>query len=66
MPKKDRTFAAKLAHETRTVRLETCGVCGKERVAVVHMASVYGETGAWRPQKRRVKVCDCNRQEVYG
>lgn len=66
MPKKERTFAAKLAHETRSVRVETCPVCGKERVAVVHLASAYGETGSWRPQRRRVKVCDCNSKEVYG
>lgn len=67
MPKKkDRSFTAKLAHETRTVQVEVCKVCGKERQPLVHMACAYGDNGAWRPQRRRVKVCDCNRSEVYG
>ena len=67
MPKKKaKTFAAKLAHEARTVHKEECPVCGKERDAVIHIASVYNENGDWRPQRRRVKVCDCNRKEIYG
>ena len=64
--KKDRTFAAKLAHKTRTVHVEICKVCGKEKQSIVHLACSCGESGAWRPQRRRVKVCDCNRKEVYG
>ncbi|MBN1435314.1 hypothetical protein JW921_11175 [Candidatus Fermentibacterales bacterium] len=66
MPKKDRTFAAKLAHEARTVVREACPVCGKERVAAVFYAAIYNEDGFWRPQRRRVKICDCNRKEIYG
>lgn len=66
MPKKERTFAAKLAHETRTVHKEMCPVCGKEKTAVVYIASLKGAKDTWRPQRRRVKVCDCNRKEIYG
>ena len=66
MPKKERTFAAKLAHEARKVMKDTCPVCGQERVAAVWYAALYSEDGHWRPQRRRVKVCDCNREEIYG
>ena len=66
MPKKERTFAAKLAHESRTVHKEECPVCGKEKVAIVYLASLKGQKDTWRPQRRRVKVCDCNRKEIYG
>jgi hypothetical protein len=66
MPKKERTFAAKLAHEARKSHKKTCTVCGKETVPIVHYAALYNEEGAWRPQLRRVTVCDCNREEIYG
>ncbi len=66
MPKKDRTFTAKLAHESRTVLKEMCPACGKEKVPVVYLASLKGSKETWRPQRRRVKVCDCNRKEIYG
>lgn len=66
MPKKERTFAAKLAHEIRDVRRETCPVCGEDRTAVVYIASLSGSKNTWRPQRRRVKVCGCNRKEIYG
>ena len=67
MPKKkDRTFAAKLAHEARTLHKFDCPVCGKEKVPVVIYAARYNEEGHWRPQRRRVKICDCNREEIYG
>ncbi len=66
MPKKDRSFAAKLAHESRTVIRDQCPVCGKERVAVVLYASVTDDRGNWRPQRRRTKICDCNRSQIYG
>jgi hypothetical protein len=66
MPKKERTFAAKLAHETRVSHKETCPVCGKERVPVVYIAARAGLKNTWRPQRRRVKICDCNRREIYG
>ncbi len=66
MPKKERTFAAKLAHEARTLHKHECPVCGKEKVPVVFYAAVYGESGYWKPQRRRLKICDCNRKEIYG
>lgn len=66
MPKKERTFAAKLAHEARKVTKETCPECGKERLPAVWYAALYNEDGYWRPQRRRIKVCDCNRKEIYG
>lgn len=66
MPKKERTFAAKLAHETRAANKEMCPVCGKEKTAVVYIASLSGSKDTWRPQRRRVKICDCNRNEIYG
>ena len=66
MPKKERTFVAKLAHEARKTHKEECPVCGKDRVAVVVYAAVYNDEGIWRPQRRRMKLCDCNRKEVYG
>jgi hypothetical protein len=66
MPKKERTFAAKLAHETRTSHKEMCPVCGKEKVPVVYIAARTGLKNTWRPQRRRIKVCDCNRKEIYG
>ncbi len=66
MPKKERTFAAKLAHEARSIVKETCPVCGKERVPVVMIASITDDRGNWRPQRRRVKLCDCNKKQIYG
>jgi len=66
MPKKERSFAAKLAHESRKVLRETCAVCGKEKTAVVLYASITDEKGNWRPQRRRVKLCDCNKKQIYG
>lgn len=66
MPKKERTFAAKLAHEARTIHRELCPVCGKEKQPVVLYASLTDERGNWRPQRRRVKLCDCNRSKIYG
>jgi hypothetical protein len=66
MPKKDRSFTAKLAHETRKVVRETCPVCGKEKTPVVHYAALVDTAGNWRPQRRRVKICDCNRKAIYG
>jgi len=66
MPKKERTFVAKLAHEARKTHKEECPVCGKERMAVVLYAALQGKDGTWRPQRRRTKICDCNREEVYG
>lgn len=66
MPKKERTFAAKLAHETRSVHKEMCPVCGKEKTPIVFIASLKGSQDTWKPQRRRVKVCDCNRKEIYG
>jgi DNA repair exonuclease SbcCD ATPase subunit len=67
MPKKkERTFAAKLAHEARKIHKKTCPVCGKETVPIVHIAALYSEDGVWKPQRRRVTVCDCNRKEIYG
>jgi hypothetical protein len=66
MPKKERTFAAKLAHEARKIHKKTCDVCGNEKISIVHFASVYSDKGVWRPQRRCVSVCDCNRKEIYG
>ncbi|NOQ21557.1 MAG: hypothetical protein GQ565_02745 [Candidatus Aegiribacteria sp.] len=66
MPKKERTFAAKLAHEARALHKDDCPVCGKERVPVILYAARYNESEDWRPQRRRVKLCDCNRKEIYG
>ncbi len=66
MPKKDRTFAAKLAHEARRLHKHDCPVCGKEQVPIVYYAAMYNRKGDWRPQKRHIKVCDCNREEIYG
>ncbi len=66
MPKKERTFAAKLAHEVRTSQKEICQVCGKEKTPIVHLAARVGSKDTWRPQRRRIKVCDCNRKEIYG
>jgi hypothetical protein len=66
MPKKERTFAAKLAHETRIVHKEICPVCGTEKTPVVYIASLAGSKNTWRPQRRRIKICDCNRKEIYG
>ncbi len=66
MPKKERTFAAKLAHEARTLHKDDCPVCGKERVPVILYAARYNDSGDWRPQRRRVRLCDCNRKEIYG
>jgi hypothetical protein len=66
MPKKERSFAAKLAHEVRKVVRETCPVCGKERTPVVLYASITDDKGNWRPQRRRVKLCDCNKKQLYG
>jgi hypothetical protein len=66
MPKKERSFAAKLAHEARQIVKETCPICGKEKNPVVMYASVMDDRGNWRPQRRRVKLCDCNKAQVYG
>jgi cytochrome c5 len=66
MPKKERTFAAKLAHEARVIYKEVCTVCGKEKIPVVYIAAQSGAKNTWRPQRRRIKVCDCNRNEIYG
>ena len=66
MPKKERTFAAKLAHETRISHKEMCLVCGMEKVPIVYIAARTGSKETWRPQRRKVKVCDCNRKEIYG
>ncbi|MBD3370804.1 hypothetical protein GF402_10650 [Candidatus Fermentibacteria bacterium] len=67
MPKKkERTFVAKLAHEARRIHKEKCPVCGKEVVPAVFHAALYNEDGCYRPQRRRVKICDCNREEIYG
>ncbi len=65
MPKKERTFAAKLAHEIRDVRRETCPVCGEDRTAIVYIASLSVQEHL-ETQRRRVKVCGCNRKEIYG
>ena len=66
MPKKERTFAAKLAHEARSTQKEMCTVCGKEKTPIVYLAARSGSKDTWRPQRRRIKVCDCNRKEIYG
>ncbi len=66
MPKKEKTFAAKLAHEARKLHKHECDVCGQEKVPVVFYKALYSDEGNWRPQRRRLKVCDCNRAEVYG
>jgi hypothetical protein len=51
MPKKkDRTFAAKLAHETRTVHVEICKVCGKEKQSIVHLACSCGDPAHGAPR----------------
>lgn len=66
MPKKEKSFAAKLAHEARIIHKHECDVCGKEQVPVVFYKALYSEAGNWRSQRRKLKVCNCNREEVYG
>ncbi|MCU0610588.1 MAG: hypothetical protein MUE60_02225 [Candidatus Eisenbacteria bacterium] len=61
---KDRSFTAKLAHETLRHRV-TCPVCNKELepYLVVRPAST-GDSSGQRFRKQRVKVCACNRAEL--
>lgn len=61
---KDRSFSAKLAHETLRHRV-ICPVCKKETepYLVVQAVRVEG-TGSQRFRKQRVKVCACNRGEI--
>lgn len=61
---KDRSFTAKLAHETFRHRV-ICPVCNKEKEPYLVVRGVRSDvTGTQRFQKQRVKVCGCNRAEL--
>jgi hypothetical protein len=60
---KDRSFTAKLAHETFRHRV-LCPVCNKELESYLLVKGERSETtGTQRFRKQRIKVCACNRAE---
>lgn len=62
---KDRSFAAKLAHETLRHKI-MCPVCQKEKVPYLVVKAVpCGPRGTQRFRRERVKICDCNKAQ-YG
>ncbi|MBN1426126.1 hypothetical protein JXA88_16370 [Candidatus Fermentibacteria bacterium] len=61
---KDRSFSAKIAHETLRHRI-ICPVCNKEREPYLIVQGVRAEgSGTQRFRRQRVKVCACNRSEL--
>ncbi len=63
MARKERSFAAKLAHAGKK-HVVLCSVCNKEKVGHMIIRSMKSErTGGWRFREQHVKICGCNREE---
>ena len=63
MARKDRSFAAKLAHAGQKEIL-VCPVCNQDMTAHRVVRGIVNErTGKWRFRERSVKICACNKAE---
>jgi len=65
MARKDRSFAAKIAHATETHTM-VCPVCNKNlEVYKVVKGEKSSKTSSFRFKERHVKLCACNKGD-YG
>ncbi|MBN1231869.1 MAG: hypothetical protein JXA60_00755 [Candidatus Coatesbacteria bacterium] len=66
MAKKDRTFAAKLAHDQKKKEAKLCPVCGAGIQHAVLYEARYKNGKQWSPVRKVVDICDCNKDWVYN
>ena len=63
MARKDRSFAAKLAHAGQK-HVMVCPVCKQDLTTHRVVRGIVNErTGKWRFRERSVKICACNKAE---
>jgi hypothetical protein len=60
---KKQSFADKMSKHKM---LTTCPVCEEPVISTLVLQPVEGASGRPRMKETRVKVCKCNRKEVYG
>ena len=60
---KKQSFADKMS---KTKMLTTCPVCEEPVVPTLVLQPVELASGRQRMKETRVKVCKCNRKEIYG
>jgi hypothetical protein len=66
MPRKERTFATKVAKMRDKTRRQ-CPKCdGVMTVVQLVTSERSAVTGAWRFNQRFVSVCKCNEKEILG
>ena len=62
---KDRSFATKTAKVDAGG--DTCPVCGDSYAYIRYIStSKSDKTGAWKANRKMVRVCSCNQKEIYG
>jgi ribosomal protein S3AE len=62
---KVKSFAAKLAHDVSSEGKVICPVCNAE-VRRVKIIQNIKTDGTWRPDKKFVKLCKCNEQDLMS
>jgi hypothetical protein len=65
MPKKERSFAQKMGHQKQDALKDLCPVCKTELRSIIYIADTQSPKGHWSPRRQRVKVCNCNKKEIY-
>ncbi len=64
MARKEKSFLAKVRKEKMIIK---CPVCSKAITPIIFVNSVQSEiSGAWKFNKRIVKLCKCNEKEIFG
>ena len=66
MAKREQTFLSKL-QKGKDKNENTCNICGEPIQKAKFVNSVISErTGAWRFIGKNVKICKCNKKEIWG
>lgn len=59
------TFAEKTKKTAQKAHGEECSECGAEVKLVKHIQSVQSENKGLKFKTKIVKVCNCNKNEIY-
>ncbi len=66
MARKERSFAAKLAHEQRKKEAKICPKCNTPVEYIVLYEARYKDEKNWAPVRKNVDLCNCNKEWVYN
>jgi len=61
---KVRSFAAKLAHESRTIGKVICPKCNTEIKRVKLIRSCKSKANTWMPKYEFINICKCNEKDI--